>query len=538
MQTIVCNLSTITADHSTLAGHFPANPIAPGVVLSDNVVQLLQQWRPDLRLAGLTQIKFLLPLRPNKEFMISLTQTNPVDVNWPPVVKSNRRTKKKLGINNQLMDTYDVIVIGGGPAGSTAASLLADKGWSVCILEKARHPRFHIGESLLPMNLPIFEELGVLDEIHQIGIKKYAAEFNSPDTCRPLDTFYFRESLTQNPAYAFQVRRSEFDHLLLNNSKKKGATVLEGIRVSSVNLNQHELNKITAVDSAGNEKLYACHYIVDASGRDTFLSTKLKLKRKIPHHRMAAIFGHFKNVSRRNGNDAGNISIYWFKHGWMWMIPLQHNVMSVGSVCWPDYIKTRKTPLNEFLTSTINHVPEMAKRMQHAKAISNVTATANYAYSSTRMHGDGYVLVGDAYAFIDPVFSSGVYLAMRSAVLGAKLVDTDLRSPNQKAAVAQIFQNEVKQGIRSFSWFIFRFNAHSMRHLLMHNPGKNASPRFKTIKAAVISVFSGDVFERPELIVPLWLFKTHYYLLSVMKIKDSFIFLKRRLINATSKLGQ
>ena len=433
---------------------------------------------------------------------------------------------------------FDVIVIGGGPAGSTAASLLAGKGWTVCLLEKACHPRFHIGESLLPMNLPILEQLGVLAAVEKIGVKKYAAEFNSPDTLRPLDTFYFSESLTQNPPYAYQVLRSEFDYLLLNNSRKKGVTVIENITVTDVNLDQEGVNTVAAIDSQNQLKHYQSRYVIDASGRDTFLSSKLKLKRNNPQHRMAAIYGHFNNVTRRSGKDQGNISIYWFKHGWLWMIPLPKGVMSVGAVCWPDYMKTRTTSLDEFLTSTIAQIPEMAARMQQATPVGKVNASANYSYSSTRMHGDGYIIIGDAYAFVDPVFSSGVYLAMRSAVLGSELVDSCLRNADEIKQVTKAFETEVKIGIKAFSWFIYRFNAYSLRHLLMHNPGKQASTHFKMVKAAVISVFSGDIFNRPTLLVPLLIFKINYYLLSVANAKKNLVFWQRRLVSSLWKTNK
>ena len=425
------------------------------------------------------------------------------------------------------MKRHDVIVIGGGPAGSTAASLLADKGWSVCLLEKAHHPRFHIGESLLPMNLPILEQLGVMEEIEHIGVKKYAAEFNSLDTRRPKDTFYFADSLTKNPPYAFQVRRSEFDFILLNNSRKKGVQVIEGFTVNDCDFSQKDSIKIIAIDSAHKKHEFSCRYVIDASGRDTFLSSKLHLKHKNQRHRMAAIYGHFENVLRRPGPDEGNISIYWFEHGWMWMIPLQNNVMSVGAVCWPDYLKTRTTDLNQFLLSTIAFVPEMENRMYSATALSPINAAANYSYSSAQMFGDDYLLVGDAYAFIDPVFSSGVYLAMKSSLLGTELVDSHLRDLSHKFMAGKNLESEVKRGLNSFSWFIYRFNAYGLRHLLMHNPGINASKHYKNVKAAVISVFAGETIDQSALTGPIMIFKLNYYLLFFLRIKQNFKFVKR-----------
>jgi len=177
-------------------------------------------------------------------------------------------------------------------------------------------------------------------------------------------------------------------------------------------------------------------YVVDASGRDAFISTKRKLRRKNQQHQSAAIFGHFRGAERRAGADAGNISIYGFEHGWMWMIPLPDGVMSVGAVCRPDYLKQRKGRTLEFLLDTLKQSPALWRRIEHAALIDNeVRVTGNYSYDSRRMGGPGWVLVGDAFAFLDPVFSSGVYLAMSGAEQAAHAVDAALREPGREAAL-------------------------------------------------------------------------------------------------------
>jgi flavin-dependent dehydrogenase len=425
-----------------------------------------------------------------------------------------------------IKQQYDILIIGGGPAGTTIGSLLAEKGWSVALLEKSHHPRFHIGESLLPMNLPIFERLGVLEEIAEIGVVKYAAEFNSLVTTPPQDVFYFAKAQNKNHPYAYQVRRSEFDEILFNNCKRKGVNAFEGITVNKVDL-EAETKQVWATTESGEQQHYQCRYIVDASGRDTFLANRLKTKQRNPQHQMAAIFGHFENVERRSGDDAGNISIYWFAHGWIWLIPLKDGMMSIGCVCWPDYLKSRTCSLNEFLLQTLALTPQLTERLKNAKLATEAQATGNYSYRSSQMVGDGYLLVGDAYAFVDPVFSSGVYLAMKGASNAAELVDGLLKDPSQKAELVSAFEKSVHAEIDAFCWFIYRFNTPALHKLLMSSDEKAQHPLKQKMKAAVISVLAGDAYN-PESQLYLRLFKALYYLNSWLEFKENWLFQKFR----------
>ena len=402
----------------------------------------------------------------------------------------------------------DVLVIGGGPAGSTIATLLHEKGWRVSLLEKDQHPRFHIGESLLPMNLPILERLGVSEPIRSIGVLKYGAEFGgAQEYPGKRQTIYFRNAMDKNHPYAFQVRRSEFDHILLQNCAERGVDARQGVCVQDVVFRPGETNLVQAHD--GRQALHwEARFVVDASGRDTFLSRKLKLKQKNPKHQSAAVFGHYKNVARRAGSDAGNIGIYWFEHGWFWVIPLRDGVTSVGAVCWPEYLKTRRSDLDSFLQQTIALCPEVAERMRDAVACDEIRATGNFSYLAKRMSGQGYILVGDAFAFIDPVFSTGVYLAMNSACLGAEAVDRCLRNPAQAEAVLKDFERRIQRGLRTVSWFIYRFTSPAMRRLFM-NPRNTLR-----IEEAIISLLAGDIFRDTPIRFPLALFKGIYWLTS------------------------
>ena len=434
-------------------------------------------------------------------------------------------------INNQdnldkTNPLYDVIVIGGGPAGTTIASLLSEKGWSVCVLEKTHHPRFHIGESLLPMNMPILEKLGVLEKVSDIGIKKYAAEFNSQVTAQEQDTFYFAKSVENKYPFAFEVRRSEFDDLLFRNAISKGVKGFEGVTVHKVELDQ-PVKKVLALNGSVENMEFHCRYVVDASGRDTFLAKKLNTKKKNPNHQMAAIFGHFYHVERRDGQDEGNISIYWFKHGWMWLIPLKDGMMSAGCVCWPDYLKTRDIPLNEFLQQTLFLVPEVAERFKKASLAAEAQATGNYSYTSSQMAGDGFLLIGDAYAFVDPVFSSGVYLAMQGAVRGADYVDAVLKKPERQTDLAATLKQSMQQEISAFCWFIYRFNSPALHKLLMSSDEKSQHPIKQKMKSAVISVLAGDA-GNPRINFYLRLFKTLYYFTILIDFKRHWQFIQFR----------
>lgn len=418
---------------------------------------------------------------------------------------------------NILQDSefFDVLVIGGGPAGTTAAALLSEMGHSVVLLEKNRHPRFHIGESLLPMNLPIFERLGVLADVDRIGIKKPAAEFNSTKTNLSQDTFYFANAIEKNHPFAYQVRRSEFDELLFENCVVKGVDARQGVRVTEVVLDSADMHRVTAINEKEQFQRFTCRFIIDASGRDTFLASKLKQKKKNKRHQMAAVYGHYHGVVRRSGADEGNISIYWFDHGWIWLIPLKDGVMSVGAVCWSAYLKTRTGDQAAFLRQTLDSVPEVQSRMQNAELIGSVQATANYSYSASKSVGDGFLLIGDAYAFVDPVFSSGVYLAMQGGVDGADLVDALLRHPSGHQVLIKNYEKKINQGIGAISWFIYRFNTPVLHRLLMSTDDSRNHPWQYKIKASVISILSGDVYGNHKVVLPLFCFKLLYYLLSI-----------------------
>lgn len=401
--------------------------------------------------------------------------------------------------------TCDVVVIGGGPAGSTMAARLAEMGLDVVLFDKDVHPRFHIGESLLPRNLPILAQLGVLDAVEAIAVKKFGADLALPDR-EDYRKFDFAEANPSHP-HAFQVKRAEFDHLLLQNARKAGARVMEGVRVNDVNFEEAECVNVT-VDSAA--PVWQARFVVDASGRDTFLAARMKTKERDPNHNSAAVFAHYKGVQRRPGTDAGNTSVTWFENGWFWTIPLAGNVDSVGVVCDPEFLRTRKGPLDDFLAETIASCPQMHYRMANAQPISTAQAAGNFSYKSNRMHGDRYLLIGDAYAFLDPMFSTGVYLAMESAMQGAEAVHSFLAQPETGRLKLDAHVISMERGLGRLSWFIYKFNTPATRKLFMSrlNP--------LNMRREVIGLLAGDVFGRRSGGIGVPAFKLAHRLLSVV----------------------
>jgi flavin-dependent dehydrogenase len=416
------------------------------------------------------------------------------------------------------------LIIGGGPAGSTAAILLAEKGYRVVVLEKARHPRFHIGESLLPANLPLLERLGVAGEVRAIGMEKWGAEFISHWDGRGQE-FQFANAWDKSQPMAYQVRRSEFDEILVRRAAAQGADVVEGCRARDVEFLDDHRVRVHAEHDDGRSQTWEAAQLIDASGRDTFLGNRLQTKRRNKKHNSSAMYAHFAGARRNCGRQEGNISIYWFDHGWLWFIPLADGATSVGAVVWPSYMKTRDVPVRDFFLSTIALCPPLADRLRAATLASDVEATGNYSYACDCSCGSNFLVIGDAYSFIDPVFSTGVMLAMNSGAAAAETAAICRSDPKRKALALKSFDRLMRLGPKQFSWFIYRVTNPTMREIFL-------SPRNALrMEEALLSVLAGDIFGRTPFKASLLLFKAMYYVISLAKLGRTLRAMRGRAAN-------
>lgn len=402
----------------------------------------------------------------------------------------------------------DVLVVGGGPAGSTAAAILAERGRDVVLLEKEAHPRFHIGESLLPQNLALFERLGVLDEVAAIGVRKPGAEFVSDERGESV-AFLFANGLDLTHDHSFQVERARLDELLFRNAGRRGAETRERTRVVEVALDPVAGSRVRAVDAEGRSRTWVARFVIDASGRDTLMAGKLGLKESDKRNNTAAMFAHFRGVAPLHERPDGNIAIHLFDEGWFWAIPLPDDVTSIGVVGPARFFKSRRGSVEDFFLETIGRSSSLARRTAGARLASPVTATGNYSYQARAMGGDGFLLVGDAFAFIDPVFSSGVMLAMSSAAAGAEVADAWLDDPAGARAPMRAFEARTRRSLGAFSWLIYRINTPVLRDMFMR-----PSNRLR-MRDGLVSLLGGDTRRGARRTAAILAFKGAYHFLTV-----------------------
>ena len=341
---------------------------------------------------------------------------------------------------NQKDLSADVVVIGGGPGGSTTATMLARKGWQVLLLEREHFPRHHIGESLLPASMPVLEELGVLPAVQAAGfLRKWGATMVWGTDKTPW-SWYFRETNQRYP-HAYQVWRPHFDQLLLDNSRAHGVDVREGYQVTDVLFAD---NRAVGVQytTDGTEGVVRARFVVDASGQGALLGHKLQLRRWDAFFQNLAIYAYFTGARRLPTPDDSNIFIESYPHGWFWHIPLHTGWTSVGAVVDSRLGQEglRHSGPRPFLFEQIAHAPTTTQMLQEATLVSGPFVLKDWSYISAEVVGDGYILVGDAACFVDPLFSSGVHLALMAGILAAAYVTTALKDPGMRQAAGHVYK--------------------------------------------------------------------------------------------------
>ncbi len=399
----------------------------------------------------------------------------------------------------------DVLVMGGGPAGSTAAALLAEAGRDVVLLERETHPRFHIGESLLPRNLALFDRLGVTDQVRTIGVHKPGAEFISDETGQAI-AFPFLQALDNTYPHSWQVRRAELDDILFRNAARLGARTMEQTRVRTVDLDTRTVD----ADTPDGPVRFQPRYILDATGRDALIAGSRQLKQSNKRNSTAALYAHFSGMTRR-ANTGGYITIHLAGDGWFWTIPLQEDVISVGFVGNQSAFKGRRGTPSELFHDRIRRSPTLAARMTGAQAVSAVYSAANYSYRSRKGYGPNHMLIGDAYGFVDPMFSTGVLMAMTGGERGAAVAAAALHDTARGEAMARAACRDLGRAMDRIGWLIYRINDPVLRRLFFapHNTLR--------MRDGIVNLLAGNLGGGIQAELPVIAFKGVYHFCKMLE---------------------
>jgi flavin-dependent dehydrogenase len=368
---------------------------------------------------------------------------------------------------------YDAVVIGGGPAGSTAAAILAQKGRRVVLLEKEKFPRYHIGESLLPYGYYVLERLGLLDRMKASRFtRKYSVQFVSPSG-KSSTPFYFFQHFEHEASTTWQVLRSEFDQMLLDNTREKGAEVIEEITVREAIYGDGAVQGVKAVTRGGEVREFHAPVTIDASGRDAFFITRNGWKIRDPYLNKIAVWTYYKGARRDAGFDEGATTVaYVPEKGWFWYIPLAGDIVSVGVVAERDYLYKDTKDLKEIFHREVGNNKWVEEHLSAGEQSGPYRVTGEYSYRSRYCAANGLVLAGDAFAFLDPVFSSGVMLALRSGELAADSADAALTDGDFSGARFTEYGAGFCRRIESMRKLVYAFYDHdfSFRKFLKAHP--------------------------------------------------------------------
>jgi FADH2-dependent halogenase len=348
---------------------------------------------------------------------------------------------------------YDVAIIGGGPAGSTAATLLARAGRRVLVCERDKFPRFHIGESLLPISMKAFTRLGVHEKFEQAGfLRKYGGEMASACSEEGVK-FYFKDGYRSQTETSYQVPRAEFDKVLLDHAAENGAEVREETSVKRIEFFDDRAELQVEGKTSSPEKIRA-RYVIDASGRHSVLGNHFKLKQTYPHLQKISIFAHYEGVEPDEGRDGTLTRQLRAADRWFWYVPLPNGRASLGVVLDTAlYRQTKKSP-EQFLEESLAEQPFLARRMVHARRVTAAYASADFSYRQTRLTGDRWMLAGDAAGFIDPVFSSGVFLALLAGEQCADILNVVLDHPRKAPRLFAKYERLLRRVMKGYLRFV------------------------------------------------------------------------------------
>jgi flavin-dependent dehydrogenase len=355
-------------------------------------------------------------------------------------------------------NSYDAIVVGGGPSGSTSAALLAMKGRRVVLLEKEKFPRYHIGESLLPYGYFTLERLGLIDRMKSSHFtKKHSVQFVSMKG-RLSVPFYFFEHMKHEASMTWQVLRSEFDQMLLDNARDKGVNVHEETTVRELIQPNGAVTGVKAVSKSGDVQEFYAPITIDATGRDAFAVSRKGWKVRDAVLNKIAVWTYYKGAMRDAGVDEGATTIaYVPEKGWFWYIPLANDIVSVGVVAEKDYLYSDSKDLAEIFHREVKKNPWVEQHLAAGEQFGPYRVTGEYSYRSRHCATDGLVLVGDAFAFLDPVFSSGVFIALRTGELAADAVDAALTAGDVSAGRFADYGAQVCHGIEAMRKLVYSF---------------------------------------------------------------------------------